>query len=113
MLKNKMIGKKIRNIIILIMAIIIMIGAYKYIENSRAENIIEIKGLALDSYGYLVNEEVTLKAKQIEDNLYEIELPESINGKVINEIEKIDLGNLETTILNENETSTENSVETV
>ena len=97
MLKNKIIGKKIRNIVILIMAIVIIIGIYRYIDSSRAESIIELKAIASDSYGYLTNEEITLEAKQVEGNLYEIELPESINTKKVNQIESIMVGNSEYT----------------
>ena len=92
MLRNKRIGKKIRNIVILLMAIIVMIGAYRYIDRSRAEMIIEIDAVAVDSYGYLENEEFKLEAKQLDDGLYEIELPESVNTKKFNQIVKINDG---------------------
>jgi len=91
MLKNKIIVRKIRNIVILLMAIIIMFGAYKNIDRSRAENVIEIGAIALDNYGYLADEHFVLEAKQTEDDLYEIELPDTINGKKINRIVKISL----------------------
>ena len=66
------------------MALIIMIGTYKNIKDSRAENVIELTAIALDNYGYLENEEFTLEAKQIENDLYEIKLPECDNTKKIN-----------------------------
>ena len=81
MLKNKIIVRKIRNIVILLMALIIMIGAYKNIGDSRAEDVIEIGAIALDNYGYLSDEKFILEARQIEKDLFEIELPEVINTK--------------------------------
>ena len=89
MLRNKNTYKKIRNILVLIMAIGIIFGIYKYIEQSRAEDIILVKAVAIDNYGYIANEEFDLEAKKIEDNLYEIELPETINTKKIAEISNI------------------------
>ena len=89
MLRNRNTYKKIRNILVLIMAIGIIFGIYKYIEQSRAEDIILVKAVAIDNYGYIENEEFDLEAKKIEDNLYEIELPETINTKKIAEISNI------------------------
>lgn len=86
MLKNKIIVKKIRNIVILLMAIIIMIGAYKNIDKSRAEDVIEIGAIALDNYGYLEQEGFMLEAIQIQEGIYEIELPESVNSKKVNSV---------------------------
>lgn len=89
MLKNKIIAKKIRNILILFMALIIMLGAYKNIRDSHAENVIEIEAVALDNYGISDNEEFVLEAREIEsenENIYEIDIPEAINEKLINEI---------------------------
>jgi len=97
MLKNKIIVRKIRNIVILIMAMAIMVGAYKFIDRSRAEKVVKIGAIALDDYGYLEDEEITLEAKQLEDDLYEVELPDSINTKKINRIVKIGLGELSDT----------------
>jgi len=91
MLKNKIVVRKIRNIVILLMAIIVMIGTYRNIGRSRAENVIEIDVMAIDSFGYLENEEFTMEAKQVKGDLYEIELPESTNDKVINRIVKVTL----------------------
>ena len=97
MLKNKRVGKKIRNIIILLMIIAIMIGAYQNIDRSRAEKVVEVSATALDNYGYLENEEFKLEANQIEDNSYEIQIPECVNNKKINQVVKasIDETNLE------------------
>lgn len=97
MLKNKRVGKKIRNIIILLMIIAIMIGAYQNIDRSRAEKVVEVSATALDNYGYLENEEFKLEANQIEDNSYEIQIPECVNNKKISQVIKasIDETNLE------------------
>lgn len=97
MLKNKRVGKKIRNIIILLMIIAIMIGAYQNIDRSRAEKVVEVSAIALDNYGYLENEEFKLEANQIEDNSYEIQIPECVNNKKISQVIKasIDETNLE------------------
>ena len=92
MLKNKKIVRKIRNIVILLMTILIMIGAYKNIDKSKAENVVEIQAIALDNYGYLEQEEFKLEAKQIENNSYEIQIPENINNKKINKIIKASIG---------------------
>ena len=97
MLKNKRVGKKIRNIIILLMIIAIMVGAYQNIDRSRAEKVVEVSAVALDNYGYLENEEFKLEANQIEDNSYEIQIPECVNNKKISQVIKasIDETNLE------------------
>ena len=114
MLKNKMIVKKIRNIVILLMAIIIMFGAYKNIDRSRAEDVIEIGAIAIDNYGYLEKENFILEAQQIDDDIYEIELPESVNGKKINQIIKVTLEDIVPEVITDNavieNASTENEV---
>ena len=70
-----------------------MIGAYKNIDRSRAEKIRKIDVITKDSYGYLEQEELTLEAREIENNLYEIEIPKTVNSKKINEIVKCFLEN--------------------
>ena len=114
MLKNKIIVKKIRNIVILFMAIVIMIGAYKNIDKSKAEEVIKLDAIALDNYGYLADEKFTLEAKQIDDNLYEIELPENINSKKINKIVKVTLEDYVPEVISENavkeNATTENAI---
>lgn len=104
MLKNKIIVRKIRNIAILLMVLLIMYGAYRNIDRSRAEDVVQIAATALDSYGYLSEEQFSLDARQIEDNLYEIELPESVNSKKINNIFAITLIDKEP--VNENSSTT-------
>ena len=91
MLKNKIIVRKIRNIVILLMVIIVMVGAYRNIGRSRAEDIIEIEAIALDNYGYLEDEKFMLEAKDIGDDLYEVQLPESINTKVVEKVKVMSL----------------------
>ena len=49
MLKNKIIVRKIRNIVILLMAMIVMVGAYRNIGRSRAEDVIEIEGVVKEA----------------------------------------------------------------
>ena len=93
MLKNKIVVRKVRNIVILLMAILIMIGAYKNIDKSLAENVVEIGAIAMDKYGCLENEEFALEAKEISDGLYEIEIPENINTKQVNQVIEVTLEN--------------------
>ena len=102
MLKNKIVVRKIRNIVILLMAIIIMFGAYKNIDKSKAEEVIEISAIAIDNYSCLENEEFILEAKEISDGLYEIEIPENINSKIVNNIINVKLTNENTTDESEN-----------
>ena len=104
MLKNKIVVRKIRNIVILLMAILIMIGAYKNIDRSRAENVIEINAITMDNYGCLENEEFTLEAKEISEGMYEIEIPETINTKQVNKVIEV---TIESKIQGENTEETE------
>lgn len=93
MLKNKIIVKKIRNITLLFMVLMIMIGAYSNIRRSRAEDVISVVAKAIDSYGLLEKEDLLIDAKAVEKDMYEIELPETINTKKYNEIINITLEN--------------------
>ena len=95
MLKNKIIVRKIRNIIILLMVLIVMIGVYKNIGDSRAEKVIEIDAMAFDNYRYSEEEKIKLKATKIDADLYEIILPETVNNKKINRIQNATLRNAE------------------
>ena len=67
MLRNKIIVKKIRNIFILLMAIIIMIGAYHNIRNSKAENVIQIELEVADKSGILSAQNITVDATETSD----------------------------------------------
>ena len=67
MLKNKIIVKKIRNIFILLMAIIIMLGAYQNIRNSKAENVIQIEMEVSDKNNILSAQTITVDATETRD----------------------------------------------
>ena len=60
-----------------------------------AENVIEIGAIAMDKYGCLENEEFALEAKEISDGLYEIEIPENINTKQVNQVLEVTSENTE------------------
>ena len=83
MLKNKMILKRIRNIFILLMAIIIMMGAYYNIRKSRAENVIEIEMEVADKSGTLENQTIMVEATETQDGIYLMNLPSSVNGNIV------------------------------
>ena len=83
MLKNKIIAKKIRNIFILFMAIIIMLGAYHNIRRSRAENVIEVSVEVADKSNNLRAQTVTVDATETSNGIYMIDLPVSVNGNVV------------------------------
>ena len=79
MLKNKIIIKKIRNIFILLMAIIIMVGVYTNIRNSRAENVIQIEVEISDKSNKIDTQKITIDATETKDGNYLIKLPTSVN----------------------------------
>jgi len=83
MLKNKIIVRKIRNIVILFMAIIIMFGAYRNIRESKAENVIEISMEVTDKDNALGVQTITAEATEMRDGTYLLDLPESVNGNLI------------------------------
>lgn len=83
MLKNKIIAKKIRNIFILLMAIIIMIGAYHNIRRSRAENVIEISVEVADKNNRLEVQTITIEATETSDGVYMMKLPTSVNTNIV------------------------------
>ena len=83
MLKNKIIVKKIRNIFILLMAIIIMIGVYRNIRNSRAENVIQIEMEVADKNKLLENQTITVDATETKDGNFLVELPTSVNENIV------------------------------
>ena len=83
MLKNKIIAKKIRNIFILFMAIIIMLGAYHNIRRSRAENVIEVSVEVADKSNNLGKQKVTVDATETSNGVYMTNLPVSVNGNVV------------------------------
>ena len=83
MLKNKIIVKKIRNIFILLMAIIIMFGAYHNIRNSRAENVIQIELEVADKSEVLSAQTLTIDATETSDGKYIANLPISVNKNIV------------------------------
>jgi len=85
--------RKMGNALLLIMLVVIAVGIYYNIYNSRAEKVVEILATAIDNYAYLEDEEFKLEAKRIENDLYEISMPENINGKNVLEILDITLEN--------------------
>ena len=83
MLKNKIIVKKIRNIFILLMAIIIMLGAYHNIRNSKAENVIQVELEVADKSNILSAQTITVDATETSDGNYLINLPISVNKNIV------------------------------
>ena len=83
MLKNKIIVKKIRNIFILLMAIIIMLGAYQNIRNSKAENVIQIEMEVSDKSNILSAQTITVDATETSDGNYLLTLPTSVNKNIV------------------------------
>lgn len=83
MLRNKIIIKKIRNIFILLMAIIIMLGVYANIRNSRAENVIQVEMEVADKNNALEVQTIEVEATETKDGNYLLELPKSVNEYVV------------------------------
>ena len=83
MLKNKIVAKKIRNIVILLMTLIIMIGAYSNIRRSKAENVIPISMEVVDKDGVLSAHTLDIEARETTDGNYLLELPKIVNGNFV------------------------------
>ena len=83
MLKNKLIIKKIRNICILLMAIIIMIGVYTNVRRSRAENVIQIELEVSDKSEALGMQTILVDATETQDGNYLLDLPTAVNGNIV------------------------------
>ena len=84
MLKNKIILRKIRNILILGMISIVVLGVYNNIRNSKAEeNDDTLKFVAElnDINEILDTEEITIDAIDNGDDTYTLILPKFANGK--------------------------------
>jgi len=115
-MRTKSFKRRLSNILLLGVLLVIAVGIYFNIYNSRAENVIEIGAVAKDSYGYLESEEFILEAIVLENEIYEIELPEAINGKKILETLEITLEDVQSKVLEEtidaNEEETAESEET-
>lgn len=107
MLRNKIIVKKIRNIFILLMAIIIMLGVYTNIRNSRAENVIQIEVEVADKNNNLETETITVDATETKDGNYLVELPTSVNEFAVSKYYSTD--GTEFNMIAEENTDEENS----
>ena len=83
MLKNKLIIKKIRNICILLMAIIIMVGVYTNVRRSRAENVIQIELEVSDKSEALGMQTIIVDATETQDGNYLLDLPTAVNGNIV------------------------------
>ena len=83
MLKNKLIIKKIRNICILLMAIIIMVGVYTNVRRSRAENVIQIELEVSDKSEALGMQTILVDATETQDGNYLLDLPTAVNGNIV------------------------------
>ena len=92
MLENRKNVRKIISVIVILIAIISMVvGIYikKGVTQYSEPKVIEIKSIAIDSLEGVQNEQFVLEAKETKDNLYEIELPQNVNTKIIDEIENV------------------------
>ena len=83
MLKNKIIVKKIRNIFILLMAIIIMLGTYRNIRNSKAENVIQVELEVADKSNILSAQTIMVDATETSDGNYLVNSPISVNKNIV------------------------------
>ena len=85
MRNSKIVIKRIRNIVILGMMLMIVIGTYINIRNSRAEDVTEEVLLKLtDIEGRIKEQEVNINATENEDGTYSVELTNVVNSYVIN-----------------------------
>ena len=107
MLKNKIVIKKIRNIFILLMAIIIMIGVYTNIRNSRAENVIQIEVEISDKSNKIDTQKITIDATETKDGNYLLELPTSVNEFVVSKYYTTD--GAEVNMINVDNSATDNT----
>ena len=86
MQKNRLKIKKIRNMILLGMTLIVMLGIYINIRNSRAEDAIQITVNVTDTEGLVGVQTLTLPATVSENGTYQIEVPNYINAIETKEI---------------------------
>lgn len=84
MKKSQEIISKIKKIIILLMIVIVLIGIYFNIRNSRAEQENEITLLVADSERTNEFQEVNVIATENEEGTYSIELPRTVKNKIVN-----------------------------
>lgn len=90
MQKNKIILKKIRNVILLGMIMIIMLGAYYNIKKSRAENVVQITVQVTDTENKVAMQSVTLDATITAEGNYQVELPSILNTYYITQYYAVD-----------------------
>ena len=83
MLRNRIFIKRIRNICILVMAIIIAIGIYTNVRRSRAENVIQVALQVSDKSETLAMQEVMANATETEDGNFVLNLPTAVNGNIV------------------------------
>lgn len=89
------IRRKIRNVILLGIMLLIMLGVYYNVLNSKAEKVQKITATAVDLYNNIENEEFELEAREINNSEYEIELPDNVNTKKVNSFYKISNAHLQ------------------
>lgn len=80
MRKSNIIIKKVRNLMILSMAVIVIISVYFNISNSRAKETTDIVANVTDETGEIDSQKVTLVATGNKNGNYEISLPETISN---------------------------------
>ena len=80
MRKSNIIIKKVRNLMILSMAVIVIISVYFNISNSRAKETTDIVANVTDETGEVDSQKVTLVATGNKNGNYEISLPETISN---------------------------------
>lgn len=80
MRKSNIIIKKVKNLMILSMAVIVIISVYFNISNSRAKETTEIVANVTDETGEVDSQKVTLVATGNKNGNYEISLPETISN---------------------------------
>ena len=80
MRKSNIIIKKVRNLMILSMAVIVIISVYFNILNSRAKETTDIVANVTDETGEVDSQKVTLVATGNKNGNYEISLPETISN---------------------------------
>ena len=83
MRKNEMIFKKIRNIVILIMVMVVAIGAYNNIKNSRAEEKTEVSLLLQDKENIVSTVKLDIEAVKNKNGTYTVNIPKILKSKYV------------------------------
>ena len=84
MQKSKNLIKKFRNLIIFLMVIMVIIGIYFNIRNSRAEQENEITLIVTDIETDGDEKEIKVIATENNDGTFSIELPRAVDTKIVN-----------------------------